>query len=133
MIDATYTRRMNVAQPITAEAGFALQRDPDTVRAPDVALVASHRLAEHGERGFARIASDLVVEVLSPDDRSGEVLQKVGDWLVAGTRLVWVIDPERRTGLVHRADGTIAQLATGDALDGEGGLPGLCCQLTSVL
>jgi hypothetical protein len=41
--------------------------------------------------------------VLSPNDRSRQVLDKVGEYLEAGVRLVWVIDPERRTAAVHRS------------------------------
>ena len=109
---------------LAAETGFVLSTNPDTVRAPDVAFVRNERIPDPLPRGYARFAPDLVVEVLSPDDRPGEVLEKVADWLSAGTRLVWVIDPERRTGRVHRPDGTVMMLNELDALDGEDVLPG---------
>jgi Uma2 family endonuclease len=70
-----------------------------------------------------------VAEVLSPNDRAGEVLNKVGDWLIAGSRLVWVIDPLRHRALVYRADGSVSLLAELDALDGEDVLPGFSCSL----
>lgn len=73
------------------------------------------------------------MEVLSPDDRPGEVLEKVGDWLNAGVRLVWVVDPKRGLARVYRADGTEALLAAGDALDGEEVLPGFSCPVADVL
>src|SRR2546430_633799 len=79
------------------------------------------------------LAPDLVVEVLSPDDRAGEVLAKVGDWLSAGCRLVWVVDPERRVARVYRHDGTETIVDETGALDGEDVLPGFSCALATIL
>jgi Uma2 family endonuclease len=82
---------------------------------------------------YAALAPDLVVEVLSPSDRPGEVLAKVGDWLNAGTRLVWVVDPLRRQARVYRHDGSETLLSVTESLDGEDVLPGFACQLGSVV
>jgi Uma2 family endonuclease len=79
------------------------------------------------------MAPDLAVEVLSPGDRPGEVLGKVGDWLRAGCRVVWVIDPERRQVRVYRTDGSESVLGESDALDGEDVLPGFSCPLADLL
>src|SRR2546427_13271345 len=87
-----------------AETGFTLFRAPDTVRAPDVGFVRRERLPDPATTGFAEMAPDLVVEVLSPDDRPGETLAKVGDWLEAGARLAWGIEPPRRLARIYRAD-----------------------------
>ena len=112
-----------------AETGFVLARDPDTVRAPDVAFVVKDRLPEPDSSGFAELAPDLVVEVLSPDDRPGEVLAKVGDWLNAGTRLVWVVDAVRRQIRVYRENGSQSVVAGSERLDGEDVVPGFSCAL----
>jgi Uma2 family endonuclease len=79
------------------------------------------------------LAPDLVVEVLSPDDRPGETLAKVGDWLEAGARLVWVIDPEGRRARIYRNDGSEVSIAEDEVLSGEDVLPGFTCRLSSVL
>lgn len=118
---------------VAAETGFTLARNPDTVRAPDAGFVAKARLPQPVPRGFAAMAPDLAVEVLSPDDRAGETLAKVADWLSAGTQLVWVIDPDRRVARVYRADGTESFLAESDALDGESLLPGFLLPLQTAL
>lgn len=118
---------------LAAETGFILRRAPDTVRAPDVAFVSNDRLPLPGTTGFAELAPDLVVEVLSPDHRPGEVLGTCGDWLSAGCRLVWVVDPGRREVRVYRADGTVAVLADGDALNGEDVLLGFSVPVAEVL
>jgi Uma2 family endonuclease len=116
-----------------AETGFQLATDPDTVRAPDVAFVARDRLPLSGTTGYPALAPDLAVEVLSPGDRPGEVLTKVADWLSAGTRLVWVVDPERRMARVYRRDGSESILAVDGVLEGEDVLPGFACPLDSIL
>src|SRR2546422_3626568 len=79
------------------------------------------------------LGPDLVVEVLSPGDRPGETLAKIADWLSAGTRLVWVIDPERRLARIYRQDGSESILGEADTLQGEDILPGFACKLGAVL
>jgi Uma2 family endonuclease len=118
-----FVESRSLGRVFTAETGFRLRTNPDTVRAPDVAFVRRDRLPDPAPRGYAAIAPDLVIEVLSPDDRPGEVLSKVGDWLETGTALVWVVDPERRTSRVYRVDGSQELLTDADRLDGEGVLP----------
>lgn len=118
-----------LGQLVAAETGFVLERGPDTVRAPDVGFIRNERVPSPLPRGYADFTPDLAVEVLSPDDRPGEVLEKVGDWLKAGARLVWVVDPIRRVARVYRADGTQAELQADDALDGEDVLPGYSARL----
>jgi Uma2 family endonuclease len=115
------------------DVGFTLRRDPDTVRGPDVAFVRQDRLPQPIPTNYLEFAPDLVIEVLSPDDRPGEVLARVGDWLDAGARLVWVIDPQRRLARVYRADGTESLLQETDQLLGEDVLPGFSCALASIL
>lgn len=115
------------------EVGFKLASDPDTVRGPDIAFIKQDRLPDPEPPGFADFAPDLAVEVLSPGDRPGQVLAKVADWLSAGSRLVWVIDPVRRVARVYRHDGTETVLAESEALDGEDVVPGFSCPLAAVL
>ena len=128
----TFVELHGLGRVFTAETGFRLRQNPDTVRAPDVAFVRRERLPDPPPRGYAALAPDLVVEVLSPDDRPGEVLSKIGDWLEAGTSLVWVVDPEQRTARVYRSDGSQAHLTESDRLDGETVLPGFECELRRI-
>jgi Uma2 family endonuclease len=118
---------------LAGDAGFTLARDPDTVRGPDVAFISRARAPRPTPIAFAPLAPDLVVEVLSPSDRQGEALEKAADWLNAGTRLVWVIDPMRRQARVYRLDGTLSSLDANGTLEGEDVLPGFSCLLSSVL
>ena len=129
---ANYVFAQRLGRVFAAETGFTLARNPDTVRAPDVAFIRNDRLLDPPPRGFAELAPDLAVEVLSPDDRAGETLAKVADWLKAGCRLVWVVDPQRAVARVYRADGGETHLARTDALDGEDVLPGFTLQLEGI-
>jgi len=117
---------------VAAETGFKLFSNPDTVRAPDVAFIRQGRAPEPALDGYPALAPDLVVEVVSPSDRAGEVQAKVSDWLTAGSRLVWVIDPRRKRAVIYRDDGSVDLLANQDALDGEDVLPGFSCSLADL-
>jgi Uma2 family endonuclease len=120
-----HTHDTGLGYTYAAETGFKIETDPDTVRAPDVAFVSRERTTAPGPEGFFDIAPDLAVEVLSHDDRPGAVLAKVGDWINAGCRLVWVVDTEKRVGRIYRADGSESLLDRDGVLDGEDVLPGL--------
>jgi Uma2 family endonuclease len=108
---------------VAAETGFLLAHDPDTVRAPDIAFVRAAR-GPGPERGYFPGAPDLAVEVLSPDDRPGYVREKVAEWLEAGARTVWVVDPRTRTVAVHAPAEDPRVRGESDTLDGGDVLPG---------
>jgi Uma2 family endonuclease len=128
-----FVERHDLGELFAQDTGFKIERDPDTVRAPDVAFVARERLAHIPEEGYAELAPDWVAEILSPGDRPGEVLEKVGQWLSAGVRLVWVLDQVRRDARVYRADGTVSTVRLDDELDGEDVFPGFRCRLQDIL
>jgi Uma2 family endonuclease len=91
--------------------------DPDTVRAPDVAFVGQNRLPPRDARGFFRGAPDVAIEVLSPDDRPGEVQEKIEDYLAAGAPLVVVIAPDERQVIIHRPGAASVTLGPSDILN----------------
>jgi len=130
---ANHVRALQLGVVYAAETGFTLARGPDTVRAPDAAFIRRERLPTPEPIKYPDLAPDLVVEVLSPGDRSGETLAKIADWLSADTRLVWVIDPERRVARVYRQDGSEAIVTANEALAGEDVVPGFACLLSAIL
>jgi Uma2 family endonuclease len=111
---------------ILAETGFLLSRDPDTVRAPDVAYLRAGRAVGDG---FIDGAPDLAVEVVSPGDRPGYVREKVAEWLEAGTELVWIVDPAARTVTAHSGARERRVFAESETLDGGPVLPGFTLDL----
>jgi len=108
-----------------AETGFILQRDPDTVRAPDVAFVAADRVPNTGVPTFYwPSAPDLAIEVLSPWDRPAEVRRKVDEYFAAGARLVWIVDPASHTVHVYRSPHDVHVLQEDDEWSGDDVLRG---------
>lgn len=114
----------------SADSGFRLSTNPDTVRAPDAWFVRAARVpVDEGAITFYPGPPDLAVEVLSPTDRFTEVARKVREYLDAGTPLVWVIDPEARSAAVFRPGERVRFLDENGALDGEDLLPGFLLPL----
>ncbi|MBI4520292.1 MAG: Uma2 family endonuclease [Gemmatimonadetes bacterium] len=114
------------------ECGFHLPGEPHTVRGPDVAVVSTERLPAETPRGFWQLAPDLAVEVVSPSDRWTKVLDKVHQYLEAGSRAVWVVDGRRRRVSVFRPGAETLVLNESDVLDGGDVLPGFSLPLAEL-
>lgn len=110
---------------VVTESGVVLERDPPTVRGPDVAYYRSGRFPEGLPSGFFDAPPDLVVEVLSPSDSAAAMQEKVLEYLSAGVRVVWVLDPVRRTAAAYGPAGGVRFLAADGVLAGDPVLPGL--------
>ena len=128
-----FTRPRKLGRVTTSDSGVWLERDPDTVREPDVAYFSAERTPP-GVRvtGYSVTVPDLVVEIASPGDSRREVHDKARMWLSHGVRLVWVVYPETRTVDVHRDDAAVSTLAADDFLDGLDVLPGFTCAVRAV-
>ena len=99
--------------------------DEDTVRAPDASFVRAGRLPDDEVPvGFLPLAPDLAVEVLSPDETAAQLVERMDDYLAAGTRLLWVVDPDRRTVAIYSPVAPVRSLRAGDVLDGGDVVPG---------
>ncbi len=105
------------------DPGYRLDRDPDTVRAPDVAWFEPDRVPQD-VTGYPELAPDLAVEVKSPSNSRPEMAAKAGMWLSYGSREVWVADPERITITVYRAGSAPTSFTEDDVLTGGDLLPG---------
>ena len=114
----------DLGEVVTAETGFVLFDEPPTVRAPDVAFVARYRLTFDLDR-FAPLAPDLAVEIVSRSNTLSEINDKVMDYLDAGSRLVWVVEPRSRSVTVYRSRDKIRLLTGDDEIDVGDVLPGL--------
>lgn len=102
-------------------------------RGPDVSFVASGRLDAVRDAVFPALAPDLAVEVLSPNDSPRQVLDKVGEYLQAGVRLVWVIDPRSRRAAVYRSMTSVREIGGDGVLEGEDVVPGFLCPLSRIV
>ena len=124
-------RRLGVLT--ASDSGVWLERDPDTVREPDIAFFAAETSPlDQRVTGYAEIAPDLVVEIASPGDTRRELNDKARMWLSFGTRLVWVVHPDPRTVEVHRPNHPVTTLSQAQALHGFDVLPGFTCQVSTL-
>lgn len=127
-----FVERHNLGVVTGAKTGFQIEREPDTVRAPDVGFVCAERVPPAPLPGFFQGAPDLAVEVLSPGDRASELLAKVEDWLHAGCHAVWVVDPSRQTVSVYGAGEGMIVYRVSDTLPGGELLPGFSLRVGEV-
>ncbi len=119
-----HVRQHRLGGVYSAEGGFVLFPDRETVLAPDAAFVRAGREPRgEAEWHFARLAPDLVVEVLSPSDRPRDVQTKVALYQEAGVPLIWVVDPQAQTVTVLALGHDPVQLTAADMLDGSDVLP----------
>ena len=113
---------------LTNEPGFRIERDPQTVRATDLAFVAKDRVpASRPSVAFPDFAPDLVAEVVSPSESAADVEEKIHLWLRAGVRLLWVLYPRLRSISVYRSFEDVRILDENSVLDGADVLPGFSC------
>jgi Uma2 family endonuclease len=117
----SYILEHKLGEPYTADGGFYLARNPDTVLAPDFAVVLNDRAANSAK--FFPGAPDIAVEVISPNDTRKEIRQKVEEYLSGGTRLVIIIDSINQTATIHTPTST-TRLTTDDTLTGGDVVPG---------
>jgi Uma2 family endonuclease len=119
---------------IGAEIGFELATNPDTVRGPDIAFVRNERVpSSGGRRGFVKGPPDMAIEVLSPDDRTREVREKVEEYLAKGVLLVVVVHPDDRSVEIFRPGVAKITLASKtDVLDLGDVVTGFRCPLHEI-
>jgi Uma2 family endonuclease len=109
----------------SGEIRCRLGRNPDTVVGIDVALfVGDVAMGVTGESAYYDGAPLIAVEILSPSDTHEQIAVKIRRYLDAGTKQVWVADPDFRTVMVHRTGQPPRSFAEDQTLKGEPDLPG---------
>ena len=110
---------------VSGEAGFRIRRNPDTSVGIDVAYVSAEVIAATPEKSpYLEGTPILAVEILSPSNLHGELVEKIRAYLKAGVALVWVVDPDFRTVVVYRTDAAPQMFNVQQELSGEPHLPG---------
>ncbi|RKU32113.1 hypothetical protein C6499_03745 [Candidatus Poribacteria bacterium] len=118
-----YVYENGLGELYTAETIFQVG---DRMMKPDVAFVSTDRLDVDEDKTFP-IPPDLAIEVISPTDVHYRIVRKAFDYLEAGTRLVWVLDPVAKTVTVYRSENDIEILTHDATLTGEEIVPGFTC------
>lgn len=128
-----FVRKHKLGRGFSAETGFLIAADPDTVRAPDLAFIRRERMPASGiPKTYMKTVPDLVAEVISPGDRYAEVEEKVLEWLAAGVEIVWVLNPRTRTVTVHSRSEGVTVLSDRDELTGGSVIPGFTCRVAEL-
>jgi Uma2 family endonuclease len=119
-----YLKSHDVGKPVGD--GAMMRLFPGLVRLPDAAFISWERYPKKKRRRgeIPTVAPDLVVEVLSKGNTPKEMKRKLHEYFKAGVRLVWYVDPSKRTVRVYPAVDRFTVLHEDDTLDGGDVLPG---------
>ena len=129
----SFVRPRRLGSLMGSDTGILLERDPDTVREPDIAYISAERMPIGAEiPGYSEIIPDLVIEVVSPSDTLQQVEEKARMWLSYGVRLVWTMHPSTRTVNIYPASAARFTLTEDDTLDGGDVLPGFSWEVSDI-
>jgi Uma2 family endonuclease len=112
------------------DSSTAFRLPSSAVRSAGAAFVTNERweaLTDEQRKKFPPLCPDFIVELLSTSDSVSSLQRKIQqDWLAAGCRLAWLIDPDTEMVYLYRADGSVQIIRSFDEpLTGEDVLPGL--------
>jgi len=113
---------------VLTENAVTIERDPDTVRGPDISFYSIHRVPNR-PHGYNPLPPDLVVEILSPSDRRGAVRDKIREYIRAGVPLIWLVDPELQIATVYAGSIRGVEHDSADTITGGDVLPGFACKV----
>ncbi len=92
---------------VAGDPAVITEREPDTVRGPDVAFYSFAKIPPGPmPGGRLDVTPELAIEIRSEHDRRRDILNKVSEYLRAGVTAVLTFDPERLVLEVHRDDET---------------------------
>ena len=118
---------------VASDSGVWLERDPDTVREPDVAFTSAAKIPlDAAIDGYAEVVPDLVVEIISPSDSRRWAYDRAHMWLSHGAPLVWMVHPDTRTIDAYRPNTPASTLHETDSLDALPVLPCFTCPVNAI-
>lgn len=129
----SFVRQHALGKIMVGGVGIYTRHHPDTVRSADVAFISNERYAQLGKvSGFLDVAPELVVEIVSPDDRWVDVMQKLHELFAIGVQLVWLADLTARTVYAYRSLTDVRVFTEADVLTGDEVLPGFSVPVASL-
>jgi Uma2 family endonuclease len=100
-----FVLQRDLGHVMTNDSWIAVERDPDSVRGPDVCYFSYSRLPKGPvPEGLLDVLPELVFEVRSPSDRWTKVVEKMVEYLDGGVSVVVILDPNTQSATVYRAD-----------------------------
>ena len=124
-----YTRQIRRGYTCANDTGLILERDPDTVRGPDVFLYLDSKPYAELEVRYSDKLPDLLVEVLSPTDRLGKVIKRIRKFLELGVKMIWLADPESCNITVFKLNSAPEVLEKDQEITGYDLLPDFRCSV----
>lgn len=119
-----FVRKQKLGRVLGGEVGIYTQREPDTVRAADVAFISHQRWPQVKSQSYLDVAPELVVEILSPDDAWSQLMEKLEEYFNIGVQMIWVADPRRQQIYVYHSVTKVERFVVEDVLSGGEVLPG---------
>ena len=119
----TFVEANKLGWVLINDTGVIVERDPDTVRGPDLCFYSLERMPIIPDT-YSEFAPELAIEVLSPDDRRADVREKIQEYLTAGVKVVWVVDPDDRTVMVYTGNMRVVEYGPTDTIDAGSLIPG---------
>jgi Uma2 family endonuclease len=130
---ATFVRTNSLGMVLSSETQYqCFPDDPLRIRKPDVSFIHRSRVTPEILQGVVRIPPDLAIEIVSEDDTYYQVETEVREYLQAGVRVVWGLNPATKSVRVHRADGPPTELELHDTLSGEDVVPGFSLEVATL-
>jgi len=132
-----FVRQHKLGKVMVGEVGIYTRRNPDTVRAADVAFISNEQYARQRQRDTLRddylhVPPEIIVDIMSPDDRWSVVMQKLREYFNIGVKLVWAADPETRSVYAYRSLTDVRVFGEADTLTGDDVLPGFSVPVASL-
>jgi Uma2 family endonuclease len=115
------------------KVAFIVRRNPDRVRAADIAFIRQERVPSlEARQHIMEVIPDLVVEILSKHDPVAEISDRIDDWPGAGVPMLWIIDPFRRTVTIYQLGSDPVLLGEHGTLEGDPVVPGFRCPVAEL-
>jgi Uma2 family endonuclease len=117
------------------EGGYLFGRNPDTVLAPDIAILSDVQIqsVNTSSDSFIPISPLLVIEGKSPSDRESVIARKLAIYLEAGVQEVWWVRPQEGQMSVHRPDQAPEIVAADQTFNSSDVLPGFSLSMTDLM
>jgi Uma2 family endonuclease len=104
--------------------GGSFHTEAEKVRAPDVSFVSNADLEGENTAKYLEKPPTLAVEIISQNDTYDEVDDKASEFLRAGSKAVWIVNPRRRNVTVLTPDEGEILYKMGQSIPGGEILPG---------
>ncbi len=126
----TYVRQRKKGYVCSHDMGLVLERDPDTVRGPDISVYLENRKLKELETKWPKRIPKLIVEVMSPNDRMSKMLKRIANFLKKGVAMAWLLDPEDETLTIFTPNREPIVLERDEEVSGLKLLPDFRCKVS---